>query len=107
MLPRQVTASGHGDFDVSAAVVQPVFRSTPWAEEARESDASPDRVRLLFVSESNVCRSVLAEAIMADLLEAHGLAHVVSCESRASKDYNIGEPPDAALQQVAAELELR
>jgi Low molecular weight phosphotyrosine protein phosphatase len=97
----------HGDFDVSAAVVQPVFRSTPWEEEAREAAAGGTSARILFVSESNVCRSVLAEATMRDLLEAHDMHGVVACESRGSKDYNIGDPPDAMLQQVAAELELR
>lgn len=44
---------------------------------------------------------------MRDLLEAHGMQDVVTCESRASKDYNTGDAPDPALQHVAAELELR
>ena len=44
---------------------------------------------------------------MIDLLEAHGLASTVACESRGSKDYNVGDAPDAALQAVAQELELR
>lgn len=107
--PAQATASSdHNDFDVSGAVVQPVFRSTPWDEEARDAAAGGrGTVRVLFVSESNVCRSVLAEATMRDLLEAHGMQDVVTCESRASKDYNTGDAPDPALQHVAAELELR
>ena len=60
-----MTASEHGEFDVSGAVVNPVFRSTPWEEEARQ-DAGGGRdggcVRLLFVSESGVCRGPLSEA---------------------------------------------
>jgi hypothetical protein len=44
---------------------------------------------------------------MRELLKAHDMHSVVTCESRGSKDYNIGDPPDAMLQQVAAELDLR
>lgn len=99
--------SPHGDFDVSSTVVQPVFRSTPWDEEAKDAAAGGSGARILFVSESNVCRSVLAEATMRDLLEAHEMLDVVACESRGSKDYNVGDPPDATLQRVATELELR
>lgn len=84
-----------------------MFRSTPWDEEAKDAAAGGSGARILFVSESNVCRSVLAEATMWDLLEAHDMQGVVRCESRGSKDYNLNDPPDATLQQVAAELELR
>lgn len=44
---------------------------------------------------------------MRELLKAHDMHGMVTCESRGSKDYNIGDPPDAMLQQVAAELDLR
>jgi Low molecular weight phosphotyrosine protein phosphatase len=87
--------------------VQPVFRSTPWEEEAKAAAAGSTSARILFVSESNVCRSVLAEVTMRELLKAHDMHDMVTCESRGSKDYNIGDPPDAMLQQVAAELDLR
>mmetsp|Transcript_6353 Transcript_6353/g.18261 ORF Transcript_6353/g.18261 Transcript_6353/m.18261 type:complete len:314 (-) Transcript_6353:410-1351(-) len=97
----------YGEFDVSSNVVSPVFRSTPWEQEKRKEASSPDSVRVLFVSESNVCRSVLAQAILTELLEANDMAGVVSCESKGSKDYNVGDPPDETLQAVAEELSLR
>lgn len=39
-------------------------------------------VRVLFVSEGNVCRSVIAEAVFRGLLEQEGLADAISCESK-------------------------
>ena len=65
------------------------------------------QARILFVSESNVCRSVLAEAIMRDLLEAAGMAEAVSVASAGSRDYNVGDGPDPLLVAVAEELQLR
>jgi len=59
------------------------------------------------VSESNVCRSVLAEAIMRDLLEAAGMADAVAVASAGSRDYNVGDGPDPLLVAVAEELQLR
>ena len=59
------------------------------------------------MSESNVCRSVLAEAIMRDLLEAAGMANAVSVASAGSRDYNVGDGPDPLLVAVADELQLR
>lgn len=95
------------EFDVSSNVISPSFRSTPWEAERRKEANSADVVQLLFVSESNVCRSVLAEATMNDLLKAYGMSGTVKCASRGSKDFNIGDPPDKALLAVAAELDLR
>ena len=65
------------------------------------------QARILFVSESNVCRSVLAEAIMRDLLEAAGMAGAVAVGSAGSRDYNVGDGPDPLLVEVAEELQLR
>ena len=65
------------------------------------------QARILFVSESNVCRSVLAEAIMRDLLEAAGMAVDVAVSSAGSRDYNVGDGPDPLLVAVAEELQLR
>lgn len=59
---------------MTSNVVSPVFRSTPWEAEKEKEASSADVVRLLFVSESNVCRSVLAEATMNDLLEAYDMS---------------------------------
>ena len=65
------------------------------------------QARILFVSESNVCRSVLAEAIMRDLLDAAGMADDVVVASAGSRDYNVGDGPDPLLVEVAEELQLR
>ena len=67
----------------------------------------PTQARILFVSESNVCRSVLAEAIMRDLLDAAGMADHVTVASAGSRDYNVGDGPDPLLVEVAQELQLR
>ena len=40
------------------------------------------QVHLVFVSESNVCRSVLAEAIFSQMIEEMGLKDVLACESK-------------------------
>ena len=39
-------------------------------------------VRIIFVSEGNVCRSVYAEAIFRGLLQEQGLMDVFSCSSK-------------------------
>ena len=78
-LQEAAAADDYGEFDVSSNVVSPVFRSTPWAGEQLKESSSPDAVRVLFVSESNVCRSVLADAIMTQLLEAHDMAGDLPC----------------------------
>ena len=69
--------------DVSSAVVNPAFRSTPWDAEAQQ-DAGRTQARIVFVSESNMCRSVLAEATMSQLLQSNGLADQVEISSRVS-----------------------
>lgn len=92
--------------DVSAAVVNPSYRSTPWrAEEARE--ASPNsKARILFISESNVCRGVLAEAWCRQQLTVAGLSDLVECESKGSRDYNVGDPPEPSVLEAASQLGL-
>ncbi|CAD7698169.1 unnamed protein product [Ostreobium quekettii] len=87
--------------DVSRAVVNPVFRSAPWDQENREKDGM---VRILFVSESNVCRSVLAEAIFTQLVEEMGMGNLLTCDSKGSRDYNLGEGPEASVLQAAEDL---
>ena len=60
------------------------YRSTPWAAQ-KEKDASTSTVvQVLMLSESNVCRSVLAEAIMTNQLAECGLGDMVQVESRVS-----------------------
>lgn len=73
----------------------------------------------MFVSESNVCRSVLAEAVFNNLLKEAGLEKLVRCESRVirssfpfqipfqgTRDYNVGEGPDEKVIEVAEDLSI-
>ena len=62
--------------------LQNAYRSTPWAAQ-RDKDASTSTVvQILMVSESNVCRSVLAEAIMKQQLAECGLSDMVQVQSK-------------------------
>lgn len=61
------------------------FRSTPWAQERAEQGSLDTAAKILFVSESNVCRSVLAEAITRRLLIDRGLAAEVTCDSKGTR----------------------
>lgn len=90
--------------DVSNSVVSARFRSTPWAAEHQEEEGKRTQGSILFVSESNACRSLLAQAILESLLEEHGLSHIVRCESKATRDYTIGQGPENVVAEVAAEL---
>lgn len=71
--------------DVSNIFVDIAFRSTPWAQEKVEKESSRTAARILFVSESNVCRSVLAEAVMRDILHERGMSEEVVCESKGTR----------------------
>ncbi|KAK9844195.1 hypothetical protein WJX81_007742 [Elliptochloris bilobata] len=104
------SASGLASADsldrVSNVFVDTAFRSTPWAQEARESGSARTAARVLFVSESGVCRSVLAQALLCRTLAARGLGDQVECEARSTRDYNAGEPPDLAVLAAAGEAGL-
>ena len=78
-------ASSTEPIDVTGIFVDIAFRSTPWAQEAAEQGSSDTTARILFVSESNVCRSVLAEAVMRQLLQDRGLSEEVTCESKGTR----------------------
>ncbi|XP_024370148.1 uncharacterized protein [Physcomitrium patens] len=92
-------------FDVSSNCVTPVFRVSPFIQKT--SDLENTKVRVLFVSEGNVCRSVYAEAIFNSLIEEQGMQEFVECASKASRDYNVGESPDPRAVSVAEEFGLK
>lgn len=103
------TIAPEGDrstIDVSGVCVDPVFRSNGTVQEEEAHNASRTKARILFVSEGNVCRSVLAEAIMNQMLEENGLADRIECASRGTRDYNVGEGPEQAATVVAREMGL-
>lgn len=100
--PQQQDAAS---LDISAAVVQPVFRSTPWdARHAGAGAADPHVARVCLVSESGVCRCVLAEASLRAALQRRGLAASFHLDCRASRDYCLGQGPEPPAVRVAQEL---
>ncbi|GAB4821620.1 hypothetical protein N2152v2_008666 [Parachlorella kessleri] len=92
--------------DVSGAVVNPVFRATPWQAEQNRDSEEPGPARVLFVSESGVCRSVLALAFFQDLIRQHGLESQVIADAKASRDYNVGDGPEASAETVLTRVGL-
>ncbi|CAI7820846.1 unnamed protein product [Closterium sp. NIES-53] len=100
------TGEGAGSFDVSSTCVNPVFRSFP---NLKEGDGNVDgpggrtAVRVLFVSEGNVCRSVVAEAVLTAMIRDKGLEEYILCSSKAVRDYNVGESPDSRVVQLAGQ----
>ncbi len=102
--PQQQDAAS---LDVSATVVQPAFRSTPWDSRQAGSGAAaadPRVARVCLVSESGVCRCVLAAAALRAALQRRSLAASFHIACRASRDYCLGQGPEAAAVQVATEL---
>eukprot|EP01025_Chloroclados_australasicus_P063031 TRINITY_DN8311_c0_g1_i2.p2 TRINITY_DN8311_c0_g1~~TRINITY_DN8311_c0_g1_i2.p2 ORF type:complete len:287 (-),score=39.64 TRINITY_DN8311_c0_g1_i2:426-1286(-) len=89
--------------DVSNVVVQPKFRSTPWKKQQQGDD---DQVRILFVSESNVCRSVFAELFTKQLLKEYEMDNVIEVASKGSRDYNVGEGAENVVLEVTKEFGL-
>ena len=72
--------------DVSNSVVETSFRSGTEAAESEEQASTSTVAQVLFVSESNVCRSVLAEAILKQQLKECGLDSMVSVQSKVNFD---------------------
>ena len=70
---------------MSSIFVDIAFRSTPWAQEKVERESSRTAAKILFVSESNVCRSVLAEVLTRQILQDRGLSEEVLCESKGTR----------------------
>ena len=81
---QATSTQASGDFDVGRVVVDPSFRSTPWAAEKSKAGSDDGIVHVLLVSESNVCRSVLAQSMLQQQLQQEGLADLVRVESRVS-----------------------
>ncbi len=71
--------------DASSIFVDTAFRATPWDQEKKEERSKRTQAQILFVSESNVCRSVLAEAVMNRLIKERGMEAEVMCESKGTR----------------------
>ncbi|MCB9245513.1 MAG: low molecular weight phosphotyrosine protein phosphatase [Flavobacteriales bacterium] len=57
---------------------------------------------VLFVCLGNICRSPLAEGLLLDKIERHGLEGSVRVESAGTSNYHIGELPDPRMRRTAA-----
>lgn len=73
------------------------FRATPWDQERIEEHSKRTQAQILFVSESNVCRSVLAEAVMNRLILERGMQAEVRCESKGTRQASASTAVAAAI----------
>lgn len=62
---------------------------------------------VLFVCLGNICRSPLAEGILAHLLAGEGLADRVHVDSAGTGAWHVGEPPDPRSIEVAERFGVR
>jgi protein-tyrosine-phosphatase len=89
-------------FDVSSTVVNPAFRVKIDSTHTDGSDQARTTLRILFVSESGVCRGPLAAAAFAAAASKQGLAlsgadsMAIECSAAASRDYCVDQPPEAS-----------
>lgn len=74
---------------------------SPMRHDVYMRDDSP--YRICFVCSGNICRSPMAEVVMARLVEEAGLADVVLVDSAGTGDWHIGERADRrAVQTLGA-----
>jgi protein-tyrosine phosphatase len=57
--------------------------------------------RVLFVCLGNICRSPLADGVLAHKLSRAGLGHLIEVDSAGTGAYHIGEPPHVESMRVA------
>ena len=63
-----------------------------------------EKIRILFVCHGNICRSPMAEFIMRDLAEKHGLADAVEVASAATSAEELGNPVHRGTARILAML---
>ena len=63
-----------------------------------------EKIRILFVCHGNICRSPMAEFIMRDLVEKHGLADAVEVASAATSAEELGNPVHRGTARILAML---
>jgi protein-tyrosine phosphatase len=58
---------------------------------------------ILFVCMGNICRSPTAHGVFQQMVDNHGLAHLVQVDSAGTHNYHPGSPPDERSQEHAAQ----
>ncbi|KAG2433804.1 hypothetical protein HXX76_008162 [Chlamydomonas incerta] len=91
---------------VERVVVSPVFRTGPWDAQRMAQQRTVHQAHILLVSESDVCRSVLAAAALRQLLAEAGLAEAVVVDTCGTRPYNLGEEPEPNALVAAEALGL-
>ncbi|KAK9846070.1 hypothetical protein WJX84_010618 [Apatococcus fuscideae] len=91
---------GHREPASRNGIFRPVFRASPFSAEARRVKAGPAAPTILFLDEGNLCRSVLAEAIMNDFLQKSPVALDIRVDSASLGYCAVGEH-DARVEHAA------
>ena len=60
-------------------------------------------IRVLFVCLGNICRSPMAEAVFAHLVEQTGLSGYIQADSAGTGGYHVGEQPHSGTRRVLRE----
>ncbi|GIL73462.1 hypothetical protein Vretimale_17671 [Volvox reticuliferus] len=91
---------------VERLVVEPVIRTAPWDEgRLREQEQKPQAC-ILLISESDVCRTVLAAASLREMLVEEGLEGRVEISTCGTRPYNLDEGPEPAATAAVEALGL-
>ena len=61
-----------------------------------------DTVKILFICHGNICRSVMAQFVMQDLVNKHGLAERYHIDSAATSREEIGNGPHYGVREILA-----
>ncbi|MBE5778341.1 MAG: low molecular weight phosphotyrosine protein phosphatase [Clostridiales bacterium] len=59
--------------------------------------------RILFICHGNICRSPMAEFVMKDMVEKHGLSHWVEVASAATSTEELGNPVHPGTRRKLSE----
>ncbi len=57
-------------------------------------------IKVLFICLGNICRSPMSEAYMKHIVKENNLEDKIEVFSKATSNYNIGDPPHAGTQKI-------
>lgn len=57
-------------------------------------------IKVLFICLGNICRSPMSEAYMRHIVKKNNLEDKIEVFSKATSNYNIGDPPHAGTQKI-------